>query len=520
MPVRNPIQTAAWSSLLVGVLILVPTLPRFGQRGAPGSVWGPSAVWADDAAVAAELLVGVAETDITPPLGFPMAGYYHERLADGTIDPLKAKAVVFRQGDVRAAMVVCDLTGIARDLCEVVRQRASQRTGIPADAIAVAATHSHTAPDYTRHLYQFLGGLPIDSGNVPGGGPPYAEKLIGGIVQAIVDADAQAAPSRLAIGTALQSTPVSFNRRFVMKDGSVRTWQNLANPEVVRAAGPIDPEIGFVTLAGPDGTTRGVISNFALHLDTVGGLKWSGDYPYFIEQTLRDRLGPDVVSVFGTGCCGDINHSDPSRRERNRVDQIGKSLGQTLDTALPTAAALRDQRLQVRSAVVPLPLQPINAEQIARSRELLQWIRDGERVDFLDQVTAYKTLMMTQFRPETRIDDADQVIGWGLCRQWTGVGDHLPTEVQTITVGDELAIVFLPGEVFVELGLAIMQGSPFRNTLIVELSNCVETIYVPHRAAYAGGSYEVTNSTLEPGAGEKLVEAALRQLRESATALR
>jgi hypothetical protein len=40
------------------------------------------------------LRVGVAEVDITPPLGFPMAGYYHERLAEGTIDPLKAKAII------------------------------------------------------------------------------------------------------------------------------------------------------------------------------------------------------------------------------------------------------------------------------------------------------------------------------------------------------------------------------------------------------------------------------------------
>ena len=88
----------------------------------------------------------------------------------------------------------------------------------------------------------------------------------------------------------------------------------------------------------------------------------------------------------------------------------------------------------------------------------------------------------------------------------------------TITLGNDAAIVFLPGEVFVELGLAIKQGSPYRTTLIVELSNCVETMYIPTRAAYAGGSYEVINSALKPGSGEMLVEAALRQLRDSASA--
>ncbi|MBC7856530.1 MAG: hypothetical protein IAF94_24125, partial [Pirellulaceae bacterium] len=97
-----------------------------------------------------------------------------------------------------------------------------------------------------------------------------------------------------------------------------------------------------------------------------------------------------------------------------------------------------------------------------------------------------------------------------------GVGETIPVEVTVITLGSEVAIVCLPGEVFVELGLAIKQGSPFRTTLVLELSNCVETIYIPTRAAYAGGSYEVTNSATQPGSGEMLVETALTLLREAA----
>ena len=88
--------------------------------------------------------------------------------------------------------------------------------------------------------------------------------------------------------------------------------------------------------------------------------------------------------------------------------------------------------------------------------------------------------------------------------------------MQVIALGRETAIVCMPGELFVDLGLAIKQASPFRTTLVVELCNCVETIYIPPRAAYAGGSYEVTNSAVQPGSGEKLVEAALRMLREAA----
>lgn len=131
-----------------------------------------------------ELQVGVAEVDITPPVGFPMAGYYHERLATGSRDPLKAKAMVFRQGETKAAFVVADLTGIARDLCEAVRRKVSTQTAIPPKHIVVSATHSHTAPDYTGRLYEFL----VDEGAADST-DAYPQMLIDGIVTAVVRAN-------------------------------------------------------------------------------------------------------------------------------------------------------------------------------------------------------------------------------------------------------------------------------------------------------------------------------------------
>ena len=68
------------------------------------------------------LRMGLAESDITPPEGFPMAGYYHERKATGTRDPLKAKALVFCGDHQQAAFVACDLIGIAADLSAEVRR--------------------------------------------------------------------------------------------------------------------------------------------------------------------------------------------------------------------------------------------------------------------------------------------------------------------------------------------------------------------------------------------------------------
>ena len=57
-------------------------------------------------ALADTLRVGVAAIDITPPLGIPMAGYYHARGADGVLDPL-----IGRENEVeRVVQILCRRT--------------------------------------------------------------------------------------------------------------------------------------------------------------------------------------------------------------------------------------------------------------------------------------------------------------------------------------------------------------------------------------------------------------------------
>ena len=87
----------------------------------------------------------------------------------------------------------------------------------------------------------------------------------------------------------------------------------------------------------------------------------------------------------------------------------------------------------------------------------------------------------------------------------------MDVEVQVIALGNELAWVALPGEVFVEIGLAIKSGSPYPVTMIHELA--YDWIrYVPDRKGFREGSYEAINTRCGPGGGEALVDAAIRCL--------
>ena len=86
-------------------------------------------------------------------------------------------------------------------------------------------------------------------------------------------------------------------------------------------------------------------------------------------------------------------------------------------------------------------------------------------------------------------------------------------EVQVFRLSRDVAVVGLPGEVFVDLGLAIKKASPFEHTLVIELCQDAPG-YIPTKKAFAEGSYETVNSRIAPGGGEKMAEAAIRLLKE------
>ncbi len=444
---------------------------------------------------AADFQVGVAVRDITPPVPYRMSGYFSERLSTGAHDPLQAKALVFAQGDTKAALVFCDVAGISLDVSRRARALASEQTGIPAAAIMIAATHSHTGPLYFGALRQHFHDLAVErEGTDPYEAHDYPKMLAERIAEAVAAAHADVSAASLAAGSAEQ-LGLSFNRRFHMRDGSVRFNPGKLNPNIVRVAGPIDPEVGLLLVRDTSGTPRAVLSVFALHLDTVGGTEYAADYPYYLENVLRDELGESVVSLFGAGTCGDINHVDVThdrpQKGHQEAERIGAALGETVLAGLVDLREIATPQLAVRSVTIDAPLQQYDAARVEQAQADMQLVGTRE-LPFLQQVESYK-VMALQLRE----------------------GTMLPLEVQVFRLGQELAIVGLPGEIFVELGLAIKRQSPFDTTLVIELTNDAPG-YIPTTKAFAEGSYETVNSRVVPGTGEELVATAVRLLNELA----
>src|SRR6187551_818565 len=213
--------------------------------------------------------VGLAEIDITAPAGYRLDGYFTERLATGQKDPLKAKALVFQQGSTRAALVVTDLLGMPQSMSREVRARASARTGIPADSIAITATHTHTGPLFAGERARiFSEQAAAKYGKDPLASVNYPETLRDRLVDVIVDANGRLSAAAMELARS-EDDRLSFNRRFHLKDGSVRFNPGVLNPEIVRPAGPIDPDLPFI-LFNRDKKPIGSLTVFALHADTVG----------------------------------------------------------------------------------------------------------------------------------------------------------------------------------------------------------------------------------------------------------
>jgi hypothetical protein len=183
-----------------------------------------------------------------------------------------------------------------------------------------------------------------------------------------------------------------------------------------------------------------------------------------------------------------VNHVNVSTKEKDLTpEQIGAKLA---DAVRETRVAAQAPSLKAAAGVAKPALRADQPNRLGRSRDRLTG-EASKTAAFLDQVEAYQILLTRHLR------DAH--------------GDTAPLDILAIRLSADVAVVTLPHEVFVEIGMDIRKRSPFRYTLILTISNEVDC-YVPTKKAFAEGSYEVTNCPYQPGVGEAVADEAVRLL--------
>lgn len=447
-----------------------------------------------DIPTANPFLLGTAQVDITPPTGWRMAGNYYEQPNEGVHDPLFAKAMVFRQGDTSVALAICDICSVPRPLTDLARQKVSRTTGIPPENIAIAATHSHAGPEYVGMLRDFLHQKAIrDHGNDPREPLDYQAFLVDSWVKAIEEAHSQTNAVDIEAGIARQKG-LAYNRRYHMKDGSVQFNPGKKNPNIVRAAGPVDEDLPILFFRGvTDRHPRASLTSFAMHTAVFGGDRFGADFPGILQNNLRKKWGEGFFSLYGMGAAGDVNHFNvDTDRPDPDSDAIANALTETILQSIPTLQPLSHPALAVQSRWVTVPLVEISDVRVQEAWRIYENQEIGHP-SFLELVEAWKVIN-TQALKE-RGDNGHRM------------------EIQAIRFDSDTVLVLWPHEIFVELGMSVKERSPFQNTIIISLANDFD-FYIPTRKAFAEGSYEIVTSSVQPGAGEALVEETIVLLNE------
>ena len=431
------------------------------------------------------LKVGIASVDITPPLGVEIIGYFERRVAEDVHDPLEATAIFVDDGANQVAVVVLDLIMLPKADADRLRARAVELTGLRAESLLVACTHTHQGPA-TATLFN----TKREEG--------YVEWAMATAADAVLLAKERARP--VVMGHASGRCPeISHNRRWHLRDGTVVMHPTPGSPERVRPAAPDDPELVLVGFADPtDRSPAWALVNFALHyVGTPAINTLTADYSGVLRRELARMMGGDFRAIYANGTCGDIFWIDTDKAPPEHptpffhIERIGRILAAEAFrqwqnichwTGEATVAAAWTE--------VPFRRRRPTAEQIKEAKELLagppdpanhEWVYDNE-------------LIRLEQEPEERM-----------------------VPIQALRIGD-VGVVGLPGEVFVEIGLAIKRRSPFRRTIIAELANDWAG-YIPTDVALREGSYETRLATVSkapPGTAKLWIDTAVGLLEQLA----
>ena len=421
---------------------------------------------------------GFGEVVITPPMGTGMAGYFRERLAEGIIDDLYSRALVVSQGDTHVAVVSTDLIAMLQEDVEAVKEQVHKRVGIPKTNVLIGASHTHTGPVVHRRP-----GFVRDEDYMR----TWARLTAGAIEIAFrnrVDAT-------LGVGKGLVPG-VSYNRRFLMKNGYVHTNPGVGNPDIVKPAGPVDQEVTVLRFDGPDGVPIGVLAHFSCHCDTVGGNLFSADWVGVAAEKIRTALQPKgATRPFGVvvlnGASGDINQfnvNDPKRRQRwpSYKEEIGM--------------AVAGEAVRVAVSLSPKPYEEVGAaaKEITLERIPIEEFLENSRKALEDPKVGRMEKTVAEVNKQRAEYHASQP-------------DRFQQEIICVRIGPAL-ITSGPGEMFTQLGLDFKAAFPDAYGMMANLSNGYLG-YVPTAKAFEEGGYEPRSTRLKPGTGEAIVEAGI-----------
>ena len=469
------------------------------------------------------LQVGVGRATITPPVGVDLMGYSRRsRPSTGIHMDMYATALVASADDTTVAILDCDLIYLHPPLVDEIRDAVAGFLGTRRSHVLVNCTHSHSAPTSSPVK---IGG---EQDRVRPEEEAYIRSLPHLLLSAVKQAGATMQPARIGAGTG--RIALAVNRREKLPDGRVVLGDN--------RGGPVDQDVGVVRVDRLDGRPLAALVNYTCHPIFAGSASRliSPDYPGPMRRTVERETG--ATCLFLQGATGNMNPRNPMHPDTREAERAGTVLGlEAAKTFLEIDTRTTVEREYWLTSVATFhlvrqePVEPAGPDRVAARETVLSLplapmpdAREARRI-LEERGAALETLLR-------QTTDPDELNPFRYQKMWAEMllrtVEQAPgplrvdVPVQAMRLND-VAIVGVAGELFVEIQLAIKQASPFGSTLVAAYSNgCIG--YLPVVDAYPDGGYEVDHSykgyrlpaAVAPGAAEKVAETAIGLLRELA----
>ena len=443
---------------------------------------------------------GFYETEITPPFGTTIFGYFGKRVNSKIRTKLYAKAAVMESNGKYVAMLCLDCLGIPKNLAEFVRERVSEKTEIDKDSIIVGATHSHTSGPGRDNLGNYKDRVPLLENE-----PVMNEELDSFYIKMVqlLSADAvisayhrlEEATVSFAIG---EAEDVNFVREYVLKNGEVRTNPGEYIDEVVKPVAEPDKSLPVFVVKNKEGNPMGILTSFALHHDTLSSIdEISADYSGLVADNMKKKFGTDFVTVFYSGFCGNINHVNfgVNPREVLKTDYIASVLTEEILKTMEKAEPLKDERLDSKWDSVTIKKREVPKEHTERVLALKKNPPSGT-MTIADPYCDIMVYAGANGYINSYINDAST---------------EREVPVHVLRIGECLIYSFC-GEIFSQFGDMIREKSPSDKLMLVTKANTDKIdCYVPTREMFLPNVYEstYTSATLCPDAGYKMVDLAI-----------
>ena len=464
---------------------------------------------------AGEFKAGFARTDITPPLGVYMPGYYEARHAKEVLDPLQINCVAFNDGKKTALIMQFDTEALSDFVANGMRDAIVKATGVDRDAILLHASHTHDGGQLTQSVALDAS----TTGKVEPLTDLYRKMATTRAADAAVEAIRDLKPAKLSYQRT-EAKRISFGRRYKMKDGKVRTNPGTNNPDIVGPDGEPPDESVQVLRIDREGGKPICMINFQTHPDVVGGETLTADWPGLTRTVFEGATLGKAHCIVINGTQGDVNHCNvmPKPGELNGLKRDFDAVDRGYDHAWHMANVLASAALTKWLKCIPLEAGDIQFSTLTvrvpahkakdTDEKNLAWANDVwalHEKSKKDNVAYKKGDYVTAKYGWVDMELTTEVARAGRIRNMAKHADFHDLPLYGFAIGKAVAFGGFPGEPFNDIGKAVKKNSPFTLTILSCLTNGSRG-YFPFSDAYVGGGYESATSPFGPTVADDLIK--------------